>query len=176
MSDSILEYSLTEVAAGIRRKEFSSEEVTRNCLEKIEKLQSKLNCFISIYAEEAIEAARRADKAIASGDEIGSLHGVPLAHKDMFYRDGFVSTGGSKIQKTFKPSYTATVLDKLDAAGAIHVGGLNMSEFASGPVGQNQHFGDCKNPWNIQCAPGGSSSGSGAAVAARLVYGALGSD
>ena len=70
MSDSILEYSLTEVAAGIRRKEFSSEEVTRNCLEKIEKLQSKLNCFISIYAEEAIEAARRADKAIASGDEI----------------------------------------------------------------------------------------------------------
>ena len=176
MSDSISEYSLTEVAAGIRRKEFSSEEVTRNCLEKIEKLQSKLNCFISIYAEEAIEAARRADKAIASGDEIGSLHGVPLAHKDMFYRDGFVSTGGSKIQKTFKPSYTATVLDKLDAAGAIHVGGLNMSEFASGPVGQNQHFGDCKNPWNIQCAPGGSSSGSGAAVAARLVYGALGSD
>ena len=140
------------------------------------KLQSKLNCFISIYAEEAIEAARRADRAIASGDEIGSLHGVPLAHKDMFYRDGFISTGGSKIQKTFKPSYTATVLDKLDAAGAIHVGGLNMSEFASGPVGQNQHFGDCKNPWNIECAPGGSSSGSGAAVAARLVYGALGSD
>ena len=176
MSDAILEYSLTEVAAGIRKKEFSSEEVTRNCLKKIEELQPKLNCFISVYREEAIKAAKYADKAIASGDELGSLHGVPLAHKDMFYRSGFISTGGSKIQREFRPSYTATVLHKLDAAGAIHVGGLNMSEFASGPAGQNEHFGDCRNPWNIECAPGGSSSGSGAAVAARLVYGALGSD
>ena len=84
MSDAILEYSLTEVAAGIRKKEFSSEEVTRNCLEKIEELQPKLNCFISVYREEAIKAAKYADTAIASGDELGSLHGVPLAHKDMF--------------------------------------------------------------------------------------------
>ena len=71
---------------------------------------------------------------------------MPLAHKDMFYRRGFISTGGSKIQREFRPSYTATVLHKLDAAGAIHVGGLNMSEFASGPAGQNEHFGDCRNP------------------------------
>ena len=173
---SITDYTLTEVADGIKKKKFSSEEVTKECLNLVHQAQPKLNCFISIDAEAAIESARKADRELASGNKLGMLHGVPLAHKDMFYKKGLKSTGGSKIQKDFIPSYTATVISRLEAAGAISLGGLNMSEFASGPVGQNLHFGDCKNPWNTKHAPGGSSSGSGSAVAGRLVFGALGSD
>ncbi|MBH67296.1 MAG: Asp-tRNA(Asn)/Glu-tRNA(Gln) amidotransferase GatCAB subunit A [Rhodospirillaceae bacterium] len=176
MNTAIAELNLIEVANCIRSKQISSEEVTRVCLERVDKLQPSLNCFISINADHALTAAKAADNAIAAGADIGLLHGVPLAHKDMFYREGFVSTGGSAIQGKFTPNYTATVIKKLEAAGAICLGGLNMSEFASGPVGQNQHFGDCRNPWDVERAPGGSSSGSGSAVAARLVYGALGSD
>ena len=106
----------------------------------------------------------------------GPLSGMPLAHKDMFYRAGKVSNCGSKIRKGWVASETATVLERLDAAGALQLGTLNMSEFAYGPTGHNEHWGDCRNPWNPDYITGGSSSGSGAAVAARLVAGALGSD
>ncbi len=168
--------SLIETAEGIASGAFSSEEVTRACIARIEALQPRLNCFIRLEAEDALEAARAADRARANGMALGPLHGVPLAHKDMFYRAGKPSTGGNAIQRDFVPGYTATVMSRLAAAGALCLGGLNMSEFASGPVGQNLHFGDCRNPWNPAHAPGGSSSGSGSAVAARLVHGALGSD
>jgi aspartyl-tRNA(Asn)/glutamyl-tRNA(Gln) amidotransferase subunit A len=107
---------------------------------------------------------------------VGPLHGVPLAHKDMFYRAGKVSTCGSHIRKEFRPSRTATVINRLDGAGAITVAVLNMAEFAQNGTGHNDHFGHCRNPWDPDYCPGGSSSGSGAAVAARLIYGALGSD
>jgi len=172
----LTDLTLIEVADGIKLGKFSSEEVTMACLERIDKAQPSLNCFISIEENSALKAAREADQAVASGDVLGSLHGVPLAHKDMFYRTGSKSTGGSKIKKDFIPTYTATVMTRLENAGAICIGNLNMSEFASGPVGQNKHFGDCRNPWNTGHAAGGSSSGSGSAVAARLIYGALGSD
>jgi aspartyl-tRNA(Asn)/glutamyl-tRNA(Gln) amidotransferase subunit A len=172
----LTDLTLIEVAAGIKKGTFSSEEVTRHCLTRIDQAQPILNCFISIDQEAAIKGAQKADKKVASGDKLGVLHGVPLAHKDMFYKKGNRSTGGSKIQKDFIPSYTSMVINRLEAAGAISLGGLNMSEFASGPVGQNLHFGDCRNPWNPKHAPGGSSSGSGSAVAGRLVFGALGSD
>jgi aspartyl-tRNA(Asn)/glutamyl-tRNA(Gln) amidotransferase subunit A len=168
--------ALVETAEGIASGTFSSEEVTRACIERIERAQPRLNCFIRLEADEALETAKAADKARARGMNLGPLHGVPLAHKDMFYRAGKPSTGGNAIQRDFVPGYTATVMRRLSEAGALCLGGLNMSEFASGPVGQNLHFGDCRNPWNTAHAPGGSSSGSGSAVAGRLVHGALGSD
>ena len=120
--------------------------------------------------------ARAADQAVKAGRPLGPLHGVPLAHKDMFYRAGEVCSCGSKIRADFVPDHTATVLGKLDAAGGIELGRLNMAEFAMGPTGHNDHFGRCRNPWNTDHITGGSSSGSGAAVAAGLAFGALGSD
>ena len=123
-----------------------------------------------------MEAAEGLDKLRNAGRLLGRLHGVPLAHKDMYYQAGKPNTGGSKIRKTFVPSHTATVIERLEAAGSITVAALNMAEFAQNPTGHNAHFGHCRNPWNLEHCPGGSSSGSGAAVAARLTFGALGSD
>ena len=118
----------------------------------------------------AFDAMQRA------GRRLGPLHGVPLAHKDMYYRAGKRSTCGSKIRADFRPTYTATVIERLEGAGSISIGGLNMAEFAQNATGHNQHYGHCGNPWNAAYCPGGSSSGSGASVGARLVYAALGSD
>jgi aspartyl-tRNA(Asn)/glutamyl-tRNA(Gln) amidotransferase subunit A len=172
----LADLSLSAVAAAIHDGTVSSLEVTQACLARIDERQPTLNCFIAIEHEDALAAAARADSARARGDSLGPLHGVPLAHKDMFYRAGKVCTCGSKIRSDFRPSFTSTVIERLQAAGAIHVGTLNMVEFAAGGTGHNDHFGDCLNPWNPQYTPMGSSSGSGAAVGARMVYGALGSD
>ena len=170
------ELSLCEAAERIRSRELSSREVTAACVERIEHHAGDLNCFIRFDAEEAFAQADAADRALAAGEPAGPLHGVPLAHKDMFYRAGVVCTCGSKIRRDFVPDRTATVLARLDAAGALDIGGLNLSEFAHGPTGHNAHFGACRNPWNLAHISGGSSSGSGSSVAARLVFGALGSD
>lgn len=175
-TDELCELDLVEVAEAIRTRKVSAVEVTGACIQRIERLQPTLNCFISIEAEEALKAAERADGETARGVVRGPLHGVPLAHKDMLYRAGKITTCGSKIRKDFVPSYTATVHTRLDAAGALNLGTLNMSEFAFGPTGHNAHWGHCRNPWNPDYITGGSSSGSGAAVAGRLVFGALGSD
>src|SRR5205085_7280767 len=104
------------------------------------------------------------------------LHGVPLAHKDMYYRAGKITTGGSKILRDYRPTVTATVVERMQRAGAVWLGNLNMAEFAANPTGHNDHFGHCRNPWNTAHITGGSSSGSGAAVASRACYGSLGSD
>ena len=176
MTNSITDLGLVEVAAAIHRREISSVECTRACLEQIERCQSSTNAFIRLDGDLALEAAEIADRALARQRTVGSLHGVPLAHKDLLYRAGRVSTGGSKILRNHRPNVTATALERLDKAGAIDLGTLNMSEFAAGGTGHNEHYGDCHNPWDIERAPGGSSSGSGAAVAARMVYAALGSD
>ncbi len=176
MSDDILELSLTEVAAVIRKRKLSSVEATRACLERARRVQPRINCFIAIEGDEALKSARAADRALRRGDRLGLLHGVPLAHKDLFYRKGRVCTGGAEILRHYRPTVTATVVERLHAAGAIWLGRLNMSDFVGNPTGHNEHFGDCRNPWNPQHVSGGSSSGSGAAVAARACYGALGSD
>jgi len=173
---SIRRLGLVEIADAIRAGRLSSVEATRACLDAIEARQPTLNAFISADPEGALRQAEAADRALARGEEVGPLHGVPLAHKDMFYRQGVITTCGAKIRADFRPGETATVLERLKAAGALHLGGLNMAEFALGPTGHNAHFGDCHNPWEPSRIPGGSSSGSGAAVAARLVFGALGSD
>ena len=172
----IADLSLTEVAAAIREKRVSSVEATEACLTRIDALGGELNAFISLEAERALAAAAVADAELARGNVLGPLHGVPLAHKDMFYRSGRIATCGSRIRRNFSPDCTATVLSRLDQAGALDLGGLNMSEFAAGPTGHNEHFGDCRNPWHTDHITGGSSSGSGAVIAGRLVYGALGSD
>jgi aspartyl-tRNA(Asn)/glutamyl-tRNA(Gln) amidotransferase subunit A len=168
--------SLIEVADAIRARRLSSLEVTRACLARIERLDERLNCFIALEAEAALGEAAARDAELARGNLRGALHGVPLAHKDMFYRPGAVSTGGSEIRRNWRAERHATVLRRLEAAGAVNLGRLNMSEFAAGPTGHNKFYGACRNPWNPRHMTGGSSSGSGAAVAARLVYGALGSD
>jgi aspartyl-tRNA(Asn)/glutamyl-tRNA(Gln) amidotransferase subunit A len=163
--------TLIEAAEAIAAKRVSARELTQAALDRFERLGKKLNCAIALDPDAALAAAEKADKAPARGP----LHGVPLAHKDMFYRAGRLSTCGAKVHRE-KATITATALTRLDAAGAIDLGTLNMAEFAFGPTGHNYHFGHCRNPWNTDCVTGGSSSGSGASVAAGLAFGALGSD
>jgi aspartyl-tRNA(Asn)/glutamyl-tRNA(Gln) amidotransferase subunit A len=168
--------SLTEVAQAIARKQVSSREVTQSCLDRIAHWQPRLNAFMAIEAEEALAAADAADAALAKGHSRGALHGVPLAHKDMYYDAGKVVTCGSKIRRDWVATTTATSLQRLKDAGTIRLGSLQMVEFAYGPTGHNPHYGPVHNPWNIDHITGGSSSGSGSAVAARLTFAALGSD
>ncbi len=168
--------SLTEAARAIAQKRFSSREATQSCLDRIARWQPRLNAFMAIEAEEALAAADRADAALAKGNVRGVLHGVPLAHKDMYYDDGKVVTCGSRIRRDFVATTTATALQRLKDAGTVRLGSLQMSEFAYGPTGHNSHYGPVHNPWAVDHITGGSSSGSGAAVAARLTFAALGSD
>ncbi|MCW5703437.1 MAG: amidase [Bradyrhizobium sp.] len=176
MSDDPALMSLTAVARAIAGKKVSSREVTQSCLDRIAKWNPKLNAFMAIEADDALKAADAADAALAKGDVKGALHGVPLAHKDMYYDAGKVVTCGSKIRKDFVASTTATALQRLKDAGTVRLGSLQMVEFAFGPTGHNPHYGAVRNPWNTDHITGGSSSGSGSAVAARLTFAALGSD
>jgi aspartyl-tRNA(Asn)/glutamyl-tRNA(Gln) amidotransferase subunit A len=168
--------SLTAVAKAIAAKQLSSHEVTRSCLHRIAQWQPKLNAFMTVEAESALRAAEEADAALARGHNRGPLHGVPLAHKDMYYDAGHVVTCGSLIRRDFVASSTSTALQRLKDAGSIRLGSLAMAEFAYGPTGHNYHYGAVHNPWKSGYVTGGSSSGSGAAVGARLTFAALGSD
>ncbi len=168
--------SLTAIAKAIAEKRVSSREVTHSCLDRIAQWQPKLNAFMAIEAEEALKAADAADAALAKGNAKGVLHGVPLAHKDMYYDKGKVVTCGSRIRKDFVATTTSTALQRLKDAGTVRLGSLQMVEFAYGPTGHNPHYGPVRNPWNVDHITGGSSSGSGSAVAARLTFAALGSD
>ena len=170
--DDITNLSLTDVAAAINGGSLSSEDATRACLGRIDALGETLNCIAAVDADAAIDAAKEADEKRTKGP----LAGVPLAHKDMFYRAGRSSACGSNIRKDFVPDHTSGALERLDAAGALDIARLNMVEFAFGVTGHNEITGPVRNPWNTDYITGGSSSGSGAAVAAGLVFGALGSD
>ena len=171
-----LNFDLCKTSDLVSSGELSAVELTNAAIDRAEALQPKLNSFISLEKDEVLEAAESIDKRLRQGESVGSLAGIPLAHKDMFYRLGKITTCGSKIRSKFKGDRTSTALSRPEKAGALYLGGLNMSEFAVGPIGNNVHYGDCLNPWNQEHTPGGSSSGSGAAVASRTVYGALGSD
>src|SRR5947207_1981583 len=168
--------SLTSVAKAIAEKRISSREATQSCLDRIAQWQPHLNAFMAIEAEAALKAAGEADAALAKGDNRGVLHGVPLAHKDMYYDAGKVVTCGSLIRRDFVATTTSTALQRLKDAGSIRLGSLQMAEFAYGPTGHNAHYGAVRNPWVREHITGGSSSGSGSAVAARLTFAALGSD
>jgi len=167
---------LTAIADAIAEGRTTSVAATEACLARIAAWQPRTNAFLRVYREKARAQAKAMDAELSAGRRRGPLHGVPMAHKDMYYRKGEVSTGGSAIRRDWVAPVTATVLDKLDAAGVVELGFLNMAEFAAGPTGHNVHHGHCRNPWDQSRVTGGSSSGSGASVAARMVYGALGSD
>src|SRR5439155_5087358 len=168
--------SLTEVAAQIRERKLSSVEVTQALLARIQHWQPRLNAFVRIEADEALAAAKEADANLARSGPKGVLHGVPMAHKDMYYFAGKPAGCGSKIREGWIASQTSTVISHLQSAGAIRIGALHMVEFAMGPTGHNAYLGPARNPWDASRITGGSSSGPAAAVAARLTYAALGSD
>ena len=168
--------SLNAVARAIAQKRFSSREVTQSCLDRIAQWQPRLNAFMAIEADAALAAADAADAASAKGKISGPLHGVPLAHKDMYYEAGKIVTCGSKIRRDFVATTTSTALQRLKDAGTVRLGSLQMVEFAYGPTGHNTHYGPVHNPFAPDHITGGSSSGSGSAVAARLTFAALGSD
>ncbi|MCY1346636.1 Glutamyl-tRNA(Gln) amidotransferase subunit A [compost metagenome] len=167
--------TLAEIARGLAAKEFSAEELTRTLLARIHQLDPQLNSFISITDEPAIEQARAADARRAAGEQ-GALLGAPIAHKDLFCTEGVLTSCASKILDGFKAPYDATVVARLKAAGAVSLGKLNMDEFAMGSSNESSHYGAVRNPWALDRVPGGSSGGSAAAVAARLVPAATGTD
>ena len=167
---------LAEVSKAVQKKEVSPVELTRACLERIEQLNPKLNAFITVTGSSALEEARKAEAEIARGEWKGPLHGVPLAVKDLIETAGVKTTAASAVLKDYVPTADAEVIRRLKAAGAILLGKLNLHEFAYGGSGIIGHFGVAHNPWNVAHITGGSSSGSGAAVAACLCYGAIGTD
>jgi aspartyl-tRNA(Asn)/glutamyl-tRNA(Gln) amidotransferase subunit A len=176
MSEDLATLDLAEAAARIAAGRTTSVALTEACLARAHRWQAGRNCFIRIDGESALHQARERDLELARGYRRGPLHGIPLAHKDMFHREGRASTGGSRILRDEVATTTATVLRRLDAAGAVDLGTSNMSEFAAGPTGHNIHYGHCRNAFDPAHVAGGSSSGSAVAVAARAIFGALGSD
>ncbi|MGD8630858.1 MAG: Asp-tRNA(Asn)/Glu-tRNA(Gln) amidotransferase subunit GatA [Gammaproteobacteria bacterium] len=167
--------SLVELAAGLRDGQFSSEELTHACLERIRRFDGELNSFISITETEALAAARAADARIRAG-EAGPLTGIPFAHKDIFCTRGVKTSCGSRMLDNFIAPYDATVTCKLHEAGAVMLGKTNMDEFAMGSSNETSYYGPVRNPWDTGRVPGGSSGGSAAAVAARLVPASTGTD
>ena len=167
--------TLAEIARGLADKKFSSEELTRTLLARIAQLDPQLNSFITVTEDLAITQAQAADARRAAG-ETGALLGAPLAHKDLFCTKGIRTSCASKMLDNFKAPYDATVVARLAAAGTVTLGKTNMDEFAMGSANESSHYGAVKNPWNLQHVPGGSSGGSAAAVAARLLPGATGTD
>ncbi len=167
--------TLAEIARGLAAKEFSSVELTRALLARIDQLDPQLNAFISVTEELALQQAQAADARRAAGED-GALLGAPIAHKDLFCTQGVRTSCGSKILDNFVAPYNATVVEKLAAAGTVTLGKLNMDEFAMGSANESSHYGPVKNPWDLERVPGGSSGGSAAAVAARLLPAATGTD
>ena len=167
MTGAVHTKTLAELAAGLRAKEFSSVELTRLFLDRIEASQSTLNAFISVTREQALAAAEAADRDLAASRG-GALAGVPIAHKDIFCTSGVKTTCGSRMLDNFISPYDATLVAKLKAAGAVMLGKANMDEFAMGSSNETSYYGPVRNPWNTALVPGGSSGGSATTVAARL--------
>lgn len=167
---------LSEASRAVQKKEVSPVELTRACLERIEQFNPKLNAFITVTGDEALEAARKAEAEITRGEWKGPLHGIPLAVKDLIETAGIKTTAASAVLKDHVPAADAEVIRRLKAAGAILLGKLNLHEFAYGGSGIIGHYGPALNPWNTAHVTGGSSSGSAAAVAGCLCYGAIGTD
>ena len=167
--------TLVELAADLQAGQYSSEELTRACLTRIAELDADLNCFITLTEAQALAAARAADELIKAG-KAGPLTGIPFAHKDIFCTKGIRTSCGSKMLDNFESPYDATVTQKLQAAGTVMLGKTNMDEFAMGSSNETSFYGPVKNPWDTSKVPGGSSGGSAAAVAARLVPASTGTD
>src|SRR5215470_3842617 len=173
-SEQLAYLSLADVATAIATKELSPVDVTQAALDRISALDGKLHSYYTVFSEQALATARAAEAEIRSGSYRGPLHGVPIAIKDI-YECG-PTTGGSKVRKDYVAQQDCTSVKKLKQAGGIVLGKLATYEFALGLPTLASHFPPARNPWNLEIDPGGSSSGSGAAVAAGLCYGAMGSD
>ncbi len=167
--------TLTELAVGLQNGEFSSVELTQALLDRIAVHNDKLNAFITVTADNALAAAARADAARTAGTA-GPLNGLPILHKDIFCTRDVKTTCGSKMLENFISPYDATVVARLADAGAVVLGKTNMDEFAMGSSNETSYFGPVRNPWDLDCSPGGSSGGSSAAVAARFAPAATGTD
>ena len=167
--------TIAELSRGLQQGDFSSEELTRHFLARIDSLDASLNSFITVSDELALAQAKQADERIAAG-EAGALTGIPLAQKDIFCTDGVKTSCGSKMLDNFIAPYNATSVEQLNAAGTVMLGKTNMDEFAMGSSNETSFYGAVKNPWNTDTVPGGSSGGSAAAVAARLTPCATGTD
>ncbi|HKQ31903.1 MAG TPA: amidase, partial [Thermodesulfobacteriota bacterium] len=168
--------SIGEASRLIKKGEISPVELTESVLGRISRLDGELNTYITVMGEKAMEAARTAEKEIASGSYRGPLHGIPIGLKDIFVMKGVPATCGSKMLENFLPPYDATVTKKILDAGAVVVGKNNMDEFAMGSSTESSYFGPTKNPWDTGRVPGGSSGGSAAATAASLCLGSIGTD
>src|SRR5690606_37383361 len=167
--------TLAEIARSLADKQFSAEELTRGLLARIAQLDPQINSFITVTEEQAIAQAKAADERRAAGEN-GALLGAPIGHKDLFCTQGIRTSCGSKMLDNFTAPSDATVVEKLAAAGTVTLGKLNMDEFAMGSANESSHYGPVKNPWDLDRVPGGSSGGSAAAIAARLLPAATGTD
>jgi len=171
----MLNLTIKQLSAELAAKRVSSAEATGFFINRIKALNKKYNAFISVDEERSMAAARAADERIAGG-RAGPLTGVPLAHKDIFCAKGWLTTCGSKILSNFVAPYDAHVIQRFNEAGAVVAGKTNMDEFAMGSSSESSYYGPVRNPWDTSAVPGGSSGGSAAAVAARLVPAATGTD
>ena len=168
--------TLLEAAEALRERKISVEELTRDALDRIAKLNPPLNAFITVTNNPALVQARHADTLISKREYRGALHGMPIAHKDCFATENILTTGGSKILAHRVPDHNAAIVTKLEQAAAISLGKTNLHELCYGITSTNPHFGAVRNPWDPERIPGGSSGGSAAAVAAGLVFAATGTD
>src|SRR6056297_586956 len=170
------ELAAVELAEKIKTRQVSSREATEAALVRLKATHQKCNAVVSINEDEALDAAATADKALEDGRDLGPLHGVPLAHKDMFDRQGKIASWGGNIHADQPAGQDATVLARLKAAGSHQIAALHLTEFAYGPIGHNYVLGHARNPWSPDHVSGGSSSGSAMSVATGAVAAALGSD
>jgi len=168
--------TILDAAAKLRARSVSSVELTRECLARIEKLQPELNAFLTVMAERSVETAARRDEELARGNIRGPLHGIPVAVKDVYCTKGVRTTCGSALFENFVPDHDAAAVERLEDAGAVLLGKTGMHELAYGITSNNPHFGPVRNPWDPKRIPGGSSGGSGSAVASGMAYMAMGSD
>lgn len=169
------DHTLAELSKALQSGEFSSTELTRHYLDRCQAFNDKLNCFITLIPEKALDQAKIADERRSAG-EAGPLTGIPLAHKDIFCTDGVRTSCGSRMLDNFIAPYDATVTEKLNAAGMVTLGKTNMDEFAMGSSNETSYYGPVRNPWDRERVPGGSSGGSASAVVARLAPAATGTD
>jgi aspartyl-tRNA(Asn)/glutamyl-tRNA(Gln) amidotransferase subunit A len=167
--------TLAQLSAGLKAGEYSSVELTQHFLSRIEQFDSKLNSFITVTPEQALEQAKAADARRAAGGA-SDLTGIPIAHKDIFCTQGVRTSCASKMLDNFISPYDATVVTKLAEAGVVCVGKTNMDEFAMGSSNETSYYGPVRNPWNTDCVPGGSSGGSAAAMSASLAAAVTGTD
>jgi aspartyl-tRNA(Asn)/glutamyl-tRNA(Gln) amidotransferase subunit A len=172
----LISLGLREAGAGVAARAVSSRELTEAALSRIAATDDRVGAFLAVTAERARAAAAAADQRAARGELRSELDGVPVAVKDIFATRGVPTTAGSRILEGWKPPYDASVVERLEQAGAVIVGKLNMDEFAMGSSNENSAYRPCANPYDLSRTPGGSSGGSAAAVAARQVHGTLGTD